>query len=158
LFFGLSAFVAATEASDLNRESWFNSVDEFVESVKAFQPAASKGKLTSLFTIPDRGEDDQTRLVTAISIKSCAEIWSDGKRSLVFATANPATFATPSSIGVLFLLAHQRDGWRVVDLLRFAAIGKEADVSAELTAFAGSGRQLGSEGFDPVVTVKESQG
>ena len=46
----------------------------------------------------------------------------------------------------------------IADLRRFAAIGKEAEVSAELTAFAGSGRQLGSEGFAPVVTVKESHG
>jgi len=54
--------------------------------------------------------------------------------------------------------ASQRDGWRIADLLRFSAIGKDAGLSATLTAFAGSGRQLGSEGFDPVVTVNESQG
>jgi hypothetical protein len=77
---------------------------------------------------------------------------------LVFGTANPPTFATRSSIGVLFLLVHQRDGWRIADLLRFTATGKEAEVSAEQTAFAGSGRELGSGGFAPVVTVKESQG
>ena len=35
---------------------------------------------------------------------------------------------------------------------------QEAQVTAELTAFAGSGRQLGSEGFAPVITLKESQG
>ena len=75
---------------------------------------------------------------------------------MVLATANPPTVATHSSIGVLFLLVRQRSHWRIADLQRFAAIGKEAEVSAELTAFAGSGRQLGSEGFAPVVTVKES--
>jgi hypothetical protein len=46
----------------------------------------------------------------------------------------------------------------MADLRRFAATGQEAEVSAELTAFAGSGNQLGSEGFAPVVTVKESHG
>jgi hypothetical protein len=55
-------------------------------------------------------------------------------------------------------LIHQRDGWRIADLLRFTATGKDSGLSAKLTAFAGSGRQLGSEGFDPVVTVNESQG
>ena len=35
---------------------------------------------------------------------------------------------------------------------------KYAGLAAELTALVGSGRQLGTEGFDPVVTVKESQG
>jgi hypothetical protein len=43
LFFGLAAFVAVTEGSELNRESVFDSIDEFVTAVKAFQPAVSKG-------------------------------------------------------------------------------------------------------------------
>ena len=158
LFFGPAAFIAATEASELNRESLFDSVDEFVNAVRAFQPAASKGELASLFRISDRAEDDRGKLVTATAIKSCANIWSDDKCALVFGIANPPTFAMPSSIGVLFLLVHQREGWRIADLLRFTATGKEAEVSAEQTPFAGSGRELGSEGFAPVVMVKESQG
>ena len=108
--------------------------------------------------ISDRDEDDQGKLVPAIAIKACANIWSDDESALVFGTANPPTYATRSSIGVLFLLVHHRDAWRIADVLRFAATGKEAEVSAELTAFAGSGRPLGSKGFVPVVTVKESQG
>ena len=50
LFFALGAFIAPTEASELNRESLFDSVEEFVTAVKAFQSAASKGGLASLFT------------------------------------------------------------------------------------------------------------
>jgi hypothetical protein len=158
LFFGLAAFVAITEGSELSRESVFDCVDGFVTAVNSFQPAASKGELSALFTISDRGENEQPTSVTALAIESCDTIWSDDKSGLLFATAKPPTIATPSNIGVLFLLVHQRDGWRIADLLRFAATGKDSGVSAKLTAFEGSGRQLGSEGFDPVVTVDESQG
>jgi len=158
LFFSLAALVAATEGSEMNCDSVFDSVEGFVTAVKAFQPAASKGKLSALFTISDRGEDEQGESVSALAIESCDTIWSDDKSALLFATAKPPTIATHSVIGVLFLLLHQRDGWRIADLLRFSAIGKDAGLSAKLTAFAGSGLQLGSEGFDPVVTVNESQG
>jgi hypothetical protein len=136
----------------------FDSVDAFVATVKAFQPAASRGDLSSLFTISDRDLDEHCTSVTALAIESCATIWADDKSALLFATANPPTIATHSSIGVLFLLVRQRDHWQIADLLRFTATGKEAEVSAEQTAFAGSGRELGSEGFAPVITVKESQG
>jgi hypothetical protein len=158
LFFALAAFVSATEGSELNHESVFDSVDAFVATVKAFQPAASRGDLSSLFTISDRDLDEHCTSVTALAIESCATIWADDKSALLFATANPPTIATHSSIGVLFLLVRQRDHWQIADLLRFTATGKEAEVSAEQTAFAGSGRQLGCEGFAPVITVKESQG
>ena len=158
LFFALAAFVSALEGSELNRESVFDSVEEFVTAMKTFQPAASKGELASLFKTPEMGEENHGKSVAPLVIQSCEPIWSDDKTALLFATANPPTIATPSSIGVLFLLVRQRGQWRIADLLRFTATGKEAEVSAEQTAFAGSGRQLGSEGFRPVVTVKESQG
>jgi hypothetical protein len=77
---------------------------------------------------------------------------------LLFATAKPLTVGTDSHIGLLFLLVHQRDGWRIADLLRFTAMGKESGLSAKVTAFSAIERQLGSGGFDPVVTVRESQG
>jgi hypothetical protein len=129
----------------------------FVTTVKAFQPSASKGKLASLFTIPEIGHENPGKPIAASAIQSCEPIWSDDKSALLFVTAKPPT-GIPSSIGVLFLLLHQRSGWRIADLLRFRAIGKDAGVSAKLTAFAGSGRQLGSEGFGPVITVNESHG
>jgi len=77
---------------------------------------------------------------------------------LLFATANPPTVGTYSNIEVLFLLVHQRDGWRIADFLRFMATGKDSALSAKQTAFAGGGGQLSSEGFHPVVTVSELQG
>ena len=158
LFSGLAAFAVVTEASELNRDSVFDSVDEFVTAMKAFRPAASNGKLSALFTTTDRGDDEQRKSVTATTIESCDNIWSDEKSALLFVTVKPPTVATDSHIGVLFLLIHGRDGWRIADVLRFAATGNDSGVSAELTALAGSGRQLGREGFDPVVTIKESQG
>ena len=127
-------------------------------AVKAFQPAASKGKLSALFTISDRGEDEQGESVSALAIESCDTIWSDDKSALLFATAKPPTIATHSVIGVLFLLVHQRDGWRIADFLRFTATGKDSALSAKQTTFAGGGGQLSSEGFHPVVTVNELQG
>jgi hypothetical protein len=158
LFFGLVAFVELTEGSELNRDSVFDSVEGFVTTVKTFQPAATKGKLASLFTIPEMGAENRGKPVAALAIESCDTIWSDDKSALLFATAKPPTVGTDSHIGVLFLLVHQRDGWRIADLLRFTAIGKDAGVHAKLTAFAAIERQLGSEGFDPVVTINEQQG
>jgi len=158
LFFALGAFIAATEASELNRESLFDSVEEFVTAVKAFQPAASKGEFASLFTIPEMGHENPGKPTAASAIQSCESIWSDDRSSLLFARANPPTVGTYSNIGVLFLLVHQRDGWRIADLLRFTATGKDSALSAKQTAFAGGGGQLSSEGFHPVVTVNELQG
>src|SRR5262245_50001733 len=157
LFSALGAFIAATEAAELNRESLFDSVEEFVTAVKAFQPAASKGELASLFTIPEMGHENPGKPTAASAIRSCESIWSDDRSSLLFATANPPTVGTYSNIGVLFLLVHQRDGWRIADLLRFTATGKDSALSAKQTAFAGGGGQLNSEGH-PVVTVNELQG
>ena len=100
------------------------------------------------------GAENRGKPVAAVGIESCDTIWSDDKSALLFATANPPTVGTDSHIGVLFLLVHQRDSWRIGDLLRFKATGRDSGLSAEQTAFAGAGLQLGN----PVVTVKESQG
>ena len=77
---------------------------------------------------------------------------------MLFATAKPPTVGTDSHIGVLFLLVNQRDGWRIDDLLRFTAMGKDSGLSAKLTASAAIARQLGSEGFDSVIMVYKHQG
>ena len=42
LFIAFATLVLATEKSELNRKSTFDSVDGFVTAMKAFQPAASK--------------------------------------------------------------------------------------------------------------------
>ena len=158
LFPGLAAFAALTGGSELNRDSVFDSVDGFVTTMKAFQPAASKGKLTFLFRISEMGAESRGKPVAALAIESCETIWSDDKSALLFATAKPPTVGTDSHIGVLFLLVHQRDGWRIDDLLRFTAMGKDSGLSAKLTASAAIARQLGSEGFNPVIMVNKHQG
>jgi len=64
----------------------------------------------------------------------------------------------PAPQWVLFLLVQQRGQWRIGDLLRFTATGKEAEVSAQLTAGTGSGYHPGGDGMAPVITIKESNG
>ena len=76
----------------------------------------------------------------------------------MFVTAVPPTEATRSAVGVLFFLSRTENAWRVSDSQRFIATGKYALVSAELTAGTGTGYNLGSDGMNPVVTVKESHG
>jgi hypothetical protein len=156
LYIGLAGLVLATEQSELNRKSVFDSVDRFITAIKAFQPSANKGELTSLFTIPEMGAEDRGKPIIAPAIESCETIWSDEKSALLFATAKPPTVGTDSHIGALFLLLYQSDGWRIADVLRFTAMGKDSGVSAKLTAFAAI--RLSSDGFDPVVTIKEVQG
>jgi len=104
--------------------------------MKAFQPGATKGKLAFLFTIAEIGAESRGKPVAALAIESCDTIWSDDKSALLFATAKPPTVGTDSHIGVLFLLVHQRDDWRIDDLIRFTAMGKDSGLSAKLTASA----------------------
>ena len=58
-------------------------------ALKAFQPSATKGKLASLFTILEIGEENRGKPIAAPAIESCELIWSDDKSALLFATANP---------------------------------------------------------------------
>jgi hypothetical protein len=74
------------------------------------------------------------------------------------AIGRPATQATRSCVGVLFLLVRENDRWKIADLLRFTATGKYANISAELTAETSSGYRLGSEDMAPIVTIKKSNG
>jgi len=158
LALAFAALVLPMNAAEFDRQSAFVSVEAFVTAAKAFQPASAKGDLSSLFTIPEMGEDNHGKPITAPVIQSCDPIWSGDDSALVIAVASPPTEATRSSIGILFLLVRQRDRWHIADLLRFTATGKEAEVSAELTAYAGTGYRLGSEGMAPIVTIKESHG
>ena len=146
----LISLALSSRAADFSRASSFESVAAFVAAAKAFQPASTKSDLSGLFSVRDRGPSEEPTRVTASTIESATELWSDDAHAVVFVTAAPATEATRSSVGALFLL--------VRDVVRLVATGKYAKVSAELTAFAGSGYQLGSEHMDPVITVTEFQG
>ena len=148
-------------AEDFSHSDKFASVAAFVAAAKNFQPATTKSDLAALFTIPELGqpEDPKTgKPIVATSIQSSNSLWADDAHAIVFVSATPPTEATQSCIGVLFLLVQSDGQWGICDIHRFTATGKYAEVSAELTAGAGSGYRLGSEGMAPVVMVKESQG
>ena len=114
--------------------------------------------MATLMAIPDIGQANHGKIITATKVQSCEVLWADDNAALVFATGNPPTEACRSTVGVLFYLVQKESKWRIADLLRFTAIGKYADVSAELTAGVGTGYHLGKEGMEPVVTIKESHG
>lgn len=154
------SLAVSIRAADFSRASSFGSVAAFVAAARGFQPASARSDLSDLFTVRDRpAEGPETgTLVTAPTIESATELWSNDTHGLVFVIAAPPTEATRSSVGALFLLSRSGGSWRVADVLRFLATGREAKILAELTAFAGGGSELDVEGKAPVVTVKESQG
>lgn len=161
LALALGASILRADAGDFARSSAFDSVEAFVAAAKAFQPATTKSDLSALFTVRELGEPEDPKTGTPIAatrIESSVALWANDSQALVFATADPPTSATHSAVGVLFLLSHNHKSWRIADSQRFAATGKDAGVSAELTADTGTGYDLGKERMDPVVTVKESQG
>jgi hypothetical protein len=161
LALAFAALLLPTHAADFGRQSVFESVEAFVAAAVAFQPATTKSDLSALFTVPELGqaEDPNTgKPIAATSIQSSVPLWSNDTAALVFVAAAPPTEATHAAVGVLFLLSRTKKSWRISDSLRFVATGKEAEVSAELTAYAGTGCQLGTGGNVPIVTVKESHG
>jgi hypothetical protein len=161
LAFAIAASVPRADAGDFTRSSGFASVEAFVATTTAFQPATTTSDLSALFTVRELGQPEDPKTgtpITATSIQASVALWSNDSHALVFATAAPPTDATRTAVGVLFLLNRAKDSWSIVDILRFTATGKEAGVSAELTAGTGVGYVLGSEGMNPIVTVRESQG
>ena len=145
-------------ADDFTRQSTFVSPEAFVESVKGCALSTAEGLIPKLMAIPDIGQGNHGKIITATKVQSCEVLWAEDTAALVFATANPPTEATRSAVGVIFYLVQKDGKWRIADLLRFTAIGKYAEVTAEQTANAGSGYCLGKDGMEPVVTIKESQG
>jgi hypothetical protein len=158
VFFSLVLLILPAQAADFNRHSKFDSVAAFAASTKAFRPAGANSELSPLFSIREMGEENHGKAVVAQTMQSCNLLWSNADSALLFAVASPATEATRSSVGVLFLLRRSGIQWEIADLLRFTAMGKEAECSAELTSGAGTGYQLGSEGMPPVVTIKAANG
>ena len=127
--FCVVAFLVSAHASEFTRASSFDSVAAFVAAAKAFRPAESKTDLARLFTVAEMGqpEDPKTgKPVAPESLDSCEAVWEGATHALVFAVATPKTEATPSSVGVLFLLSQSRHRWSISDLHRFTATGKYA--------------------------------
>ncbi|WP_395752484.1 hypothetical protein [Prosthecobacter sp.] len=161
LFLMLGAVGAGVRAEDgvWMRGGGHASVKAFVAAGRAFLPATTPGSdLAGLFAVPEMGEVDRGKPVPAKSVQECTELWANEECALVLAVASPPTVATRSRVGVLFLLRRQEGLWRIADLRRFSATGKESLIEAEQTAFAGTGYALGREGMRPVVTVKQWHG
>ena len=114
-----------------------------------------------MFTMPELGQSEDPRTgkpVVPARLDLCSALWAGESEALVFATAKPNTEATNSVVGVLFLLSRTKDHWTIADTLRFTATGKDANVTAELTAGAGAGYRLGTAGMRPIITIRESHG
>lgn len=145
-------------AGDFSTEATFPTLAALQSALTAYTPATSSTALRAVFSLPEPGEiaDGETRATrTAATLIGCDQLCSDAQTALLFATARPATDATPSEVGVLFLIVRQNEGWRVVDHQRFVAFGKYAKVVAELTA---AGHKPEVQPSPPIITVKEFQG
>jgi hypothetical protein len=161
LALAFASSIPHVDAADFARASAFASVDAFIAAATSFYPATSKSDLSPLFTVRELGQSDDPKTgtpVAATSVQKAVALWADDSYALVFVTAVPPTEATRSAVGVLFLLERTNDLWRIKDHQRFVATGKYGEVSAEPTAGDGTGYHLGSDGMQPVITVKESQG
>ena len=159
--FGLIASTICAVAGELAPGASFPKLADLVSAVTGYTPSTSSSGMRSVFSVPEPGEiaTGETRPTrVATSIVSCDQMWADEHLALVFVTARPPTDATPSEIGVLFLVAREQNAWRIVDTQRFVALGKYAKVSADLTATTGSGYSLGADGLQPVITIKEFHG
>jgi hypothetical protein len=158
LTFCFCVFLISAGAAEFSRQSTFDSVESFIVAAKAFQPGAAKSDLSSQFTAPELGEGNRGTPVTASIVESCDALWSDDTSALLMAIGRPATQATRSCDGVLFLLVRENGHWKIADLFRFTATGKYADISAELTAQTSPAYRLGSADMAPIVTIKKSDG
>ncbi len=159
ILLGMHAVVL--HAADLSQEAAYHSLEEFVNSAKAFRPSLSKGEFQKFFSIPELGEiaQEEIRPVRiADSVMACETVWSVDRAAVVFVTARPPTEATPSEIGLLIYVERAVTGWKIKDVSRFIATGKYARITAELTAAGGSGSAPSTVSAPPIVTVKEFQG
>ena len=160
LVIGLTLFANVVRAEEsLLPESRFASVDAFVAAVKAFKPASSSGSLGYLFSATELGQPEEPKtgaITRAEAINSCTKIWSDDHQALVFAVANPRTEATPSCVGVLFLLQSNEKEWRIVNQRVFHASGKYARVECKISSYYGKGYSPTSDTL--VLTIKEQSG
>ena len=158
VFLLLLIFVTTASAGDFVSTTPFASVEAFAAAAKAFHPSTAKGDLAPLFVVPEEAEDHYGELVSAKSIQSCQNLWSDEDGALLLILAAPDTEATRSVVGVVFLLVREDRTWRIADLLRVSAVGKYAGISAEQTADAGNGLLLSLDSRSPVITLHQSNG
>lgn len=139
----------------------FASVDQFVESLKAFDPGKVKNGVSDLFSslqIGQPDDNDRERRIYPDKIKSVEVLSHSDKDAVVFAVATPYTEACPICVGVLFSLSSENGmkKWRILDTKRFDALGKYADVSAKRTSAVDHGYDQDFSNL--VISVKVSEG
>ena len=144
--------------ADFPIEAAFPTLEAVQSALKGYTPSTSSGALRADFSLPEPGETSvgETRATrTATSLVECVQLWVGDESALIYASARPPTEATPSEVGVVFLIVHQGGSWRVVDRQRFVAFGKYAKVVVEITS---AGHKPEVTPSPPIFTIKEFQG
>lgn len=139
----------------------FTSIEQFVQSLQAFDPSKVKNGIADLFSAIQFGQpelNDTGTRIYADKIQSVKVLFQTEKEAVIFAEACPKTEAGPSCVGSLFFLSSENGlkKWRVLNTRRFYTSGKYAGISAEVTSDVGTGyHQLLR---DLVISVKISEG
>jgi hypothetical protein len=121
----------------------FTSVDQFVQSLKAFKPSKAKNGIADLFSAIQLGQpelNDTGTRIYADKIQSVKVLFQSDSKAVVFVEAHPQTEATPSTTAALFSLSCENGmkKWRILDTRRFYASGKSAGISAEVASTCGT--------------------
>lgn len=122
----------------------FVNVDQFVQSLKAFDPSKVKNGIADLFSALQIGQPEENDTDTRIypdKIQSVEVLFQNDKKAVFFAVAKPDTDATPSCVGVLFSLSSDNGlkKWRICDTKRFYTSGKYAGVFSQVSSDVGTG-------------------
>ena len=145
---------------DVSLSTDFTSVDQFVHSLKAFNPSNTKNGIADLFSAIQKGQpelNDTGARVYPDSIQSVKVLFKSDSKAVVFAETHPHTEATGSTTSVLFSLSCENSmkKWRILDTRRFYAFGKSAGISAEVTSTGGTGYDQKPRGMIISVTITD---
>lgn len=145
-------------AQPLNRLSTFKSSGEFVESLRRLEPEKQPNIYSRTFGIEDFGEGGRDALILPTKIESVTELWRNNDHALVFATARPPTQASTSEVGVLIVLTHVNDSWRLQSYKRYETIGKYAKIECEITSAGDKPTERGHDDAPAILTFRRSSG
>lgn len=145
-------------ARDFDRLSHFETCNDFINALKAFQPQKQPNIYSRCFSIEDFGEGQADALIVPEKIASVTEVWRNEDYALVFATARPKTEASNSEVGAIIVLRHDDGGWRFQDLRRYETIGKYAGFTCALTSASYKDYEPGHGTSPAVLTLVRSSG
>ena len=145
---------------DVSLSTDFTSVDQFVQSLQAFNPSKTKNGIADLFSAIQKGQpelNDTGARVYPDSIQSEKVLFKSDCKAVVFTESHPHTEATPSTTSVLFSLSCENGikKWRILDTHRFYAFGKSAGICAEVTSTGGTGYDQKPRGMIISVTITD---